>query len=238
MVSAFIVWELVLGCGFSAAISGKPSEEWPPRPDVNSPFEADVFIAPGNTYNWPEYAYKNPEKGVRCVVYTRDPFDRFFSLYKYSFDGGESGLRKHSKAMHAMDSLEARVQYLWKEFGKETMLTTHATLLKSLDKQYGCTQIRMDDLIKGGDSFDSAMTSILATWKIKPELHPKLLKRLQGHDLTRQSRERIEANEHVSGRSISSAEKARIKAIMRENPEIRQLLDQQRQDLGYPTSKP
>lgn len=236
VVSAFVVWELVLGCGFSAAISGKKSEEWPPDPDVNSPFDADIYIAPGNTFNWPEYAYKDAQKGVHCIVYTRDPFDRFFSLYKYTFDGGESGLRKHSAEMQAMQTLEERLDYIWNSFGRETMVRTHATLLKSLEDSHGCTQIRMDDLIKGGDAFDGAMRDILTTWKIKPNLHAKLLKRLQSHDLTRQPKERLDANEHVSGRSISSQDKERIKLLMQQDQDIRDLLNRQRADLGYTAS--
>lgn len=235
VLSSMVGYDLFRLCKLKASVT-KPSETdiWPwivnPPPD----HEVDLFIALGNPMNWSSILSHNfnSKRKLQCVVLTRNPFNRLLSLYKYSRDGGESGLKKISRELEKISSLKERLIFLWNNLGQVVMTKSHEPVLEALT-DYKCTQLRVDMLMQSSDNYDSEMAKLLDTFGVKPEKKDFLLQHLAAHDINRYTDLEREANSHISGWSLEPEELDNIKKLIRSTEEISSLLLKQCKDLKF-----
>lgn len=240
VLSSFLAWELARQCGLSIAFGLAKTDQWPPEPDVPPHYEADILLAVSNGKRWKEYIEErdfNQNKEVNCVVFTRHPVDRFVSMFQYTLEGGESGLKSHARVLAGMESFEDMVNHVWQAFGKTTMEESHSLLMSSLESElFPCQQVKVDMFFKGGQGFDEATSQLFEVLRIREEVQQSLLESFQKHDLSRQQVKDMKGSKnhpHASGTSLSKADKATLRRFIMKQAEISKILLLQCKELGY-----
>lgn len=232
VLGAFSTFAIASTCGYCMSIAERVDGAWPPKEQLNPKTGAKAYVAISHVPNWPEYAKQQNIKNIRCVVLTRDPFKRFQSLFTYARDGAEYTLHDAKKKIRAMDDMSKAVLYMWETIGKDTMIVTHDTLMKSLDPKLGCTRVRFEDIMT---DFDGSMKKWLEAWNIHDaKAQEALLTKLAKYDIKRKKSEELAKDHHVSGKDLTSEQRKVITSTIMNTPGIRDVLESQAKDLGYP----
>jgi hypothetical protein len=261
VLSARIVAELGTSCGVCIA-SGERSAAGIPGPVEELPvYEGQLLHAIINMRPWPQYARRHgytldsaaadamqlvgtrsdtepaavrnvTGAGVRCVVILRDPASRLQSLYTYARSGGEHWFRYQSGIMAALASpnitLSESLSLFWNGFGRDYLMQSHEYLVYNL--KLGCKPVTMEAFKA---NYSEAVKQIMVHYNVRSEVIPLLLSRLSGADLSRKTEEQKKADKHVTANKFSPALLAGVKEFLHSDPEVSELVRQQRIELGY-----
>lgn len=220
-------------CGKCVGATQRENGFWPPPQETLPNYKSDLLLGQANVQNWMEYVPAG--KKISCIVMTRDPLDRFKSLYQYSFDAGEFGLKAHSWVLQKLykHNFVEGVNWMYHAIGKETMIDTHKFLMDSL-RVKGCNQIKFEEF---ASNFEQSVNKTLDLWKIRSDdggkVRNKILRVLDRLDTGKHSEEKKQANMHISGKHFTKQDKKALHDAIIGNKELNELINQQRKDLGY-----
>jgi hypothetical protein len=183
---------------------------------------------------WQSYALSQVDgraNDIRCALTVRDPFSRVVSMFMYFQAAGEYALRNVSQTMIAMPSVQERVEWMWDEIGRETMVITHEYLLEA--KESGCKLIKFEGF---STDFDETVKLTLAAWGVKPSVMDELVGFSKGLDMSRRTEEELKADHHHTSSKFEKGYKKQVQAAFKALPRAMSLLSQQRSELGYDQS--
>jgi hypothetical protein len=224
--------EIAATCGKCAAIGYRAHGRWPPVQETMPTYRSDVLLAIANAQTWPHYAFAHGGP-LFCAVITRDPFERFVSLFQYMLDGSEYDLREPSKHLHGMLSSSGgfaeALTWMWVNIGRETMINSHAVLTLSI-KKTECVQVKFEEF---SSDFDRAAERWANAWGVLPNATSAVIQAMRRHDMKRKSKEALKREHHVSGGALSKKQKDEMVLAVRANAGVMQVLEFQRRELGY-----
>ena len=128
-------------------------------------------------------------------------------------------------------SLQASLELFWDRFGKDYLIQSHAYYLFNLD--HGCVKLTFEDFTKSSDSYDRTVRAMLDAFGARQEVREELVTMLARHDLRRHSAEALQANAHFTANKYGKDVPKQVQEGLLLIPEVLQLVEQHRQDLGY-----
>lgn len=220
-------------CGLAVGLSEVVTDDWPNFNSYPSSNKYDLQFIMGFGNDWQTYFDLpfNENKEKQCVVLTRNPYNRFVSLYSYTKDGAEYALKVFSAEMKKIISLEERVEFFWREMGQIVMKQSHPALVTALDMN--CTQVFADSLFNGGNDYINEVKKLLHGFGVSPSVMNKLINLSLESDLSLKTSEQRADHRHTSGKSLEVGEKEKVHELARNHPIISQILNQQCLDLNF-----
>ena len=233
ILGARVSLEMAQACGLCWVIGYRENGNWPPPQETLPSVDGDVMPAIANVQNWPDFVRAHNHTRVRCVVVVRDPLARLMSLYTYALDAGEMGLRPASVELKRFGSdFDGGVEWMWRSFAKESMEETQRHLVKSLARPE--CKAHMVSFDKMATDFDGQMELWFDAWAIPAAVRPTLLRVAQRHDLGRKTAAQRAADHHVSGSSLTSAQKKLLRRAFLRNKDVMEVMSRQAGELGLP----
>jgi hypothetical protein len=232
-------------CGLCYGFGYRHHGNWnPPDREELPTYESQLYPAIPNVHGWEKYAFQKPNRRrIRCVVFSRDPFARFQSLFQYAIDAGEFGLRSASIVLNNMtrgagagpdvqENMDRAIDWMFESFGKVSMEDTHQHLIKSLSlPECRKHHLSFDALTS---KFDEEVTKwLMDGWGItSPNILQEILSVIQRHDLTRKSLLERAQDHHVSGGWMNKEQKLAVKKAIQGNVKVYSLLEKQKRELA------
>mmetsp|Transcript_17722 Transcript_17722/g.21840 ORF Transcript_17722/g.21840 Transcript_17722/m.21840 type:complete len:228 (-) Transcript_17722:1129-1812(-) len=184
-------------------------------------YPADYIVAT-------KHVQSEPGTYINCIVMTRDPVDRFISLYQYTYLGKEYQLQESYRKVHEIGSIKGSVKWIFDTWGRNIFVDGQKDLVREIEN--GCAQFKLEEF---RNDFNATVAKLLKFLKVPEQNLKTVSRKLQQFDLNNANLLNRNQNVHATFNKLSKQVKHEIRNAVIEDYEISNFLKAQGKQLGY-----